>query len=269
MTMSKTVQHPYAQAAAALLRDVGEHLILPAFRSAMDSLNKHDGSVVTETDLACQQYIETSLKQIDASIAFIGEEMDAKEQLARLQHGRYWCVDPLDGTSNFVAGIPVFASSLALIEDGKPVFACIHDPVRNESFVAAIGQGAWLNGSRITARSETALGEAMGYIDFKRLDGQRQQALLAKGLYRSQRNIGTCALEWAWLAAGRGHFIVHGGEKLWDFAAGSLLAREAGCVVSDFSGAPLFPCDGLSSPIIAAANNELHAPLQALLSSKH
>lgn len=89
--------------------------------------------------------------------------------------------------------------------------------------------------------------------------------MATKPAYRSQRNLGSCALEWAWLAAGRGHFIIHGGEKLWDFAAGSLLAREAGSIVGDFSGDSLFPCDTLSSPILAACNRSVHASLKGQL----
>jgi myo-inositol-1(or 4)-monophosphatase len=85
--------------------------------------------------------------------------------------------------------------------------------------------------------------------------------------YHSQRNIGSCALEWAWLAAGRAHFIVHGGQKIWDFAAGSLLASEAGCSVGDFEGAPLFREQQLSSPVIAASNADLHGQLLAYIAA--
>jgi len=141
------------------------------------------------------------------------------------------------------------------------VLACIHDPVRSETFTAIRGHGAWLNKSRIHSATETELSKAVGYIDFKRLDADLKQAMLVPGIFRSQRNIGTCALEWAWLAGGRGHFIVHGGEKLWDFAAGSLIASEAGCTASDFSRSPLFPRKELSSSIMAACNSSIQASL--------
>jgi len=91
--------------------------------------------------------------------------------------------------------------------------------------------------------------------------------MIIPGIYRSQRNIGSCALEWAWLAAGRGHFIVHGGEKIWDFAAGSLIASEAGCTVTDLSARPLFPRGSLSSPVLAACNQTIHAQLESILVS--
>lgn len=245
-----------------LLQEAGDSIIMPAWNSALDVRTKSDGSNVTEADLACQHLIETRLQRLYPDIGFLGEEMESETQLTCL-HGesRYWCVDPLDGTSNFIAGIPAFAASLALIEHGEPVIACVYDPVRAETFSAIKDQGAWLNGSPLTVRNSSTLAEAVGYIDFKRLSGKIAARFATEKIYRSQRNIGTCALEWAWLAAGRGQFIVHGGQKLWDFSAGSLLASEAGCSIGDFKGTPLFPCEKLTSPIIAAVSKAIHSDL--------
>jgi len=105
------------------------------------------------------------------------------------------------------------------------------------------------------------LANAVGYIDFKRLNAETTMKLATNRLYRSQRNLGSCALEWAWLAAGRGQFIIHGGEKIWDFAAGSLIAAEAGCMAGDFSGKPFFPRAALSSPVLAACNSSIQENL--------
>ncbi len=256
-------------AITSIIKQAGSNIIMPAFYEKIVSANKSDGSVVTETDIACQSFIEQGLAALDANIPFLGEEMSEADQMQCLNEagGQYWCLDPLDGTTNFVAGIPVFGTSLALIKDGHPVLACIYDPVRGETFSAIHGCGAHLNRTLIHAAEASELSGAVGFIDFKRLDAGAKQAMLNQGLYRSQRNIGTCALEWAWLAAGRGHFITHGGEKLWDFAAGSLIASEAGCMTGDFSGSPLFPCRKLSSPIIAACNQHIHAQLIRTLNS--
>jgi len=240
---------------------------MPAF-SEYASANdlKEDGSVVTETDLACQQYIRTRLATAWPDIGFLGEEMTKDEQLSCLHSGgSFWCLDPLDGTSNFIASFPVFALSLALIEKGRPTLACIVDPVREEIFSAVHGQGAFLNDSPIRARSVDQLNEAIGFVDFKRLDANRRGILSTPGLYRSQRNIGTCALEWAWLAAGRSQFIVHGGEKIWDFSAGSLIAAEAGCTLTDFSGNPLHEGLKPASSILASASPNLHEILLHLV----
>lgn len=249
----------------SLLQQAGERIIMPAFNSTIESQTKRDGSVVTETDLAAQAWLQQQLHTLDSDIDLLGEEMDEATQLAQLATpGKFWCLDPLDGTTNFAASIPVFGTSLALIEHGIPVLACIHDPVRQETFTAIRGQGAHLNGYALKLDYDLSLKHSVGFIDLKRLRKSHKQALLTPGLYRSQRNIGTCALEWAWLAAGRGHFIIHGGEKIWDYAAGSLLAEEAGYRVSNFNSEGLFEALHIKQPILAAPAH-VYAELQELI----
>jgi len=262
-------QLPFSETIAPLLIRAGETIIMPAFRRQTDTRKiKADGSVVTETDLKCQQFLQSELSALYPDIAFLGEEMSGEEQLACLNSGgRFWCVDPLDGTSNFTVPLPHFALSLALIEEGRPLFACIHDPLLNETYSTSRGGGALLNGRPIQAAAQSRLTQAIGFIDFKRLDRQRATMLATEKLFRSQRNIGTCALEWAWLAAGRAHFIIHGGEKIWDYSAGLLLAEEAGCIVTDFEGRSPFHTSQLSSPILAAGHADLHRELLAILQS--
>jgi myo-inositol-1(or 4)-monophosphatase len=252
---------------SSLLKKAGETIIMPAFREhASTKAIKADGSVVTETDMKCQQFLQDELLALYPDIAFLGEEMSQEDQLECLNRGgRFWCVDPLDGTSNFTIPLPHFASSLALIEDGRPVFACIHDPLLDETFSAASGNGAFLNNSPIHASPQSLLAHAVGFIDFKRLDQETAAMLATKRLFRSQRNIGTCALEWAWLAAGRAHFIIHGGEKIWDYSAGSLIAEEAGCIVTDFDGRDPFHTSQLRSSIIATTHKKIHHQLLTTL----
>jgi len=259
-----------ADVLARILEQAGRDILLPSFAAVSHASRKPDGSVVTATDLACQSFIAGELRKLAPEIAFLGEEMDEKEQLSCLREsgGRYWCLDPLDGTTNFVAGIPAFAASLALIENGEAKFACVHDPVRRETFTAEAGKGAKRNGEAMHANDIDLLADAVGYIDFKRLTAEKTALLVGRNLYRSQRNIGSCALEWAWLAAGRGHFIIHGGEKIWDFAAGSLLASEAGCMVGNFAGGELFPASSLTSPLLAASSAPVQAELRQLLASE-
>jgi len=132
----------------SILQQAGEEIILPAYHTSIQSTQKTDGSFVTDTDITCQRFIASALTQLDHSIAFLGEEMDEDEQLTCLKHNqdRYWCLDPLDGTSNFIASFPCFAISLALVECGVPQLACIYDPIRQEMFSAKRHTGAWLNG---------------------------------------------------------------------------------------------------------------------------
>lgn len=265
--------HPanrHSRAVAELLGEVGRDILMPAFAAdGGAAATKQDGSVVTETDLHCQNFIRERLAKLDADIRFLGEEMEEHEQQDCLRRGgRFWCVDPLDGTSNFTADFPCFASAVALIEEGRPVLACIHDPVRDETFEAVAGGGAFLNGRPMYASRSHALSQAVGFIDFKRLSDALRLKLAGGKTYRSQRNIGSCALEWAWLAAGRGQFIIHGGQKLWDFSAGSLLAAEAGAVTTDLDGRDPFAGAHLVSSIVAGANAELHGALIAMLGHK-
>ncbi|MFQ5519501.1 MAG: inositol monophosphatase family protein [Mariprofundus sp.] len=254
-------------AITTIIEQAGREIIMPALQVSIQTIAKDDGSVVTETDLATQQFIQTALETLAPDISFLGEEMTEAEQLDCLQHsgGSYWCLDPLDGTTNFATTLPGFATSLALIKNGIVELACIHDPVRQETFTAQRGCGAQLNGTPISASCETELSNAVGFIDFKRLDTEVAISLATKKQYRSQRNIGSCALEWAWLAAGRGQFVLHGGEKIWDFAAGSLIASEAGCIAGDFTGKAFFPGSRLSSPVLAACSSTIHAKLKLQL----
>lgn len=253
---------------AEILIKAGKEIIMPAYRTTIQATHKADGSVVTETDLACQHYIEQALQKIDAEIGFLGEEMSREKQLACLNSasGTYWCLDPLDGTTNFTTSFPGFAISLALIRDGAVEMAWIHDPVRNETFTAIRSGGAFLNGDPIHSSDELELCNCVGFIDFKRLESSTASHFATGKIFRSQRNIGSCALEWAWLSAGRGQFIIHGGEKIWDFAAGSLIATESGCLVGDFSGHPLFPTRSLSSPILATCSSTIQEKLKLQLS---
>jgi len=249
----------------AMLEQAGAELLVPAFsKVGKTGSRKQDGSIVTSTDIACQQQLRQSLFDASPDIGFLGEEMTADEQRTCLQAGgRYWCLDPLDGTTNFVASFPAFALSLALIEDGAPTFACIHDPVRRETFSAELGQGALLNGEHIHSQPVDSFRDAIGFVDFKRLETALRNRLASPGIYRSQRNIGSCALEWAWLAAGRAQFIIHGGEKIWDYSAGGLIAAESGCTLSDFSGAQLFGDIQPVASIVAAACAPLHQTILA------
>mgnify|MGYP001825704937 CR=1 FL=1 len=115
--------------------------LLPRLASVKRGI-KADGSFVTEADLAVQNRIEGQLKQHWPEIGFLGEEMSSDEQRSLLQSGKpIWCLDPLDGTSNFAAGIPYFAVSLALLKDGEVELGIVYDPLRDECFHARKGGG--------------------------------------------------------------------------------------------------------------------------------
>ena len=140
-----------------------------------------------------------------------------------------WVLDPLDGTANFASGIPFFGVSIALLGDGQVQGGVVYDPVRRESFSALRGGGAWLNGEPLVIDGPApALRGAMGMVDLKRLPAELVQRFATRSPYRSQRSFGSVALDWCWLASERVQVYLHGGQKLWDYAAGSLVLAEAG-----------------------------------------
>ncbi|MBK1650055.1 inositol monophosphatase family protein [Rhabdochromatium marinum] len=221
---------PALEPLTALVREVAQAVILPPFGRAQAHA-KDDGSLITEVDLAVQQRLITALAELTPGIPVLGEEMTPDEQRQLLETADFWALDPLDGTGNYASGFPFFAVSLALWRAGQVELGVIYDPVRDECFSARCGQGAWLNGAPLRGQSGCEqLADAMALIDFKRIPPQRVPALLRKGAFRSQRNLGSVALDWCWLAAGRAQVYLHGGQRLWDYAAGQLIAAEAGVV---------------------------------------
>jgi myo-inositol-1(or 4)-monophosphatase len=248
---------------AALLREAARVEIMPRFRTST-STAKADGSLVTDADLGVQRRLTTALAERWPAVALLGEEMDAAEQQRLLDAGGpLWCLDPLDGTSNFASGFPGFCISLALIRDGRTDLAVVLDPLRDECFTAARGRGAHLDGAPLVPFAPCAsLGDCIAVVDFKRIPPARVPGLFNKGGFRSQRNLGAVALEWCWLAAGRFQLYLHGGQKLWDYAAGRLVAQEAGCASALFHQDSATPVEGLSLGkrlALAAANEALFA----------
>lgn len=203
---------------------------------------KADGSLITAADLAMQDRLQRELGAHWPHYALLGEEMNAAEQQRLLASpgAGLWCLDPLDGTGNFAAGIPFFAVSLALIFAGAVQAAVVYDPVRDECFSALRGEGAWLNGRPLSAAgSPAALEEAMAMVDLKRLPAALIRTIASRSPVRSQRSFGSVALDWCWIARNRCQVYLHGGQRLWDYAAGRLILSESGAVggvLSDYSG---------------------------------
>jgi len=200
---------------------------------------KSDGSLCTEADVAAQIALTKKLQSI-LNVPVLGEEMPAAEQREIWQSGHdgLWCIDPIDGTSNFVRGLPYFAVSVALLREGKSVLGVVYNPVADEAFAAELGKGAFLNGEKLLAREASeSLGQALANVDLKRLGTKLVGQLATNPPYCSQRNFGASALDWCYTAAGRYDVYLHGGQKLWDYAAGTLILWESGghacCIEND------------------------------------
>ena len=204
---------------------------------------KADGSIITEADLAMQKSLSEKLSSHWPEIPFLGEEMTKQEQDALLSSTEQglWVVDPIDGTSNFSLGIPFYAVSVAFIKDNLVQLGVVYDPSRDECFHAIRGEGAYLNGKRLDLIDSTDVDRiTIAEIDFKRLTPELAQKIVANPPYKSQRSFGSVALDWCWLAAGRGDVYLHGRQNLWDFAAGTLILEEAGGVSSTLEGESVF-----------------------------
>ncbi|MGB1008246.1 MAG: inositol monophosphatase family protein [Thiolinea sp.] len=240
------------------IRKIAKEEITPRFEKVGFEV-KSDGSLLTEADLATNRRIQRFLQENWPDIAFLSEEMTLEEQEEMLtQSGSMWCLDPLDGTSNFAAGFPLFAVSLALFRQGEVVLALTYDPVRDEAFTAQKGQGAWLNGKPLRCQSsDFPLRKAVAMVDLKRMQPEIRQSLVNHAPYGSQRNIGTIALEWAWMTANRGQLYLHGSMKLWDYAAGSLLLSEAGGYACTLEGESVFRLSMQTRSAVASPDKRL------------
>ncbi len=241
------------------VRSIARDELLPRF-ARTESRFKKDGSVVTEADFAVQRQVGQVLGTLTPGIPLLGEEMSASEQQDLFENNRHglWCLDPLDGTSNFVSGIPFVSVSLALLGPEGPTLGVVYDPLRDECFSAVAGQGAWLNGARLaSAPCRLPLSRCIAIVDTKRL-GAHAAEVLADPPYRSQRSFGSGALEWCWLAVRRGQIYLHGRQNLWDYAAGWLILREAGGWASSFDGQVTFAEDIAPRSVVAASDALLY-----------
>lgn len=217
------------KAAIAAVKLVTAEEIMPRYLKVAHK-HKGDGSLCTEADIAAQSALTKKLQAI-LNVPVLGEEMDEAEQHALWKAGQdgLWCIDPIDGTSNFVHGLPYFAVSVALLREGRSVLGVVYDPVANEMFAAEHERGAFLNGEKLVGRkAEGTLAQALACVDFKHLKKKLATQLAANPPYCSQRNFGASALDWCYTAMGRNDVYLHGGQKLWDYAAGLLILQESG-----------------------------------------
>lgn len=213
--------------------------------------------LVTEADRASERLIVERLNRHYPSHSIVAEEGGGHEGGSEYR----WYVDPLDGTTNFAHGFPVFNVTLAVERAGELIAGVIFDPTRNEMFTAELGSGAYLNGERIrvtnTGRIEDSL-VATGFPSRKRHQNVNvhfyyQLAMLSHGVRRA----GAAALDLAYVACGRLDSFWEFQLNPWDMAAGVLLIREAGGTCSDMRGNPM----DLRGPHVLADNGLLHQPM--------
>ncbi len=187
--------------------------------------------MVTEIDRASEELIVDHIRRLRPDDAILAEESGRREGSSGIR----WVIDPLDGTTNYMYGFPVFAVSIAAELDGEPVVGVVHDPSRDETFSACRGEGSWLNDRRLVVRRGAGLSSALvatGFsYDAERRGEQAQVLTTVLPAVRDIRRAGAAALDLCWVGAGRLDAYFEMGLKPWDRAAGSLVAAEAGAWV--------------------------------------
>jgi len=244
------------KAARGLLRDFGEV-------EQLQVSIKGPGDFVSTADLRAERTLKAELSRARPGYGLLFEEGGAAEG-SDPRHR--WIVDPLDGTTNFLHGIPHFAISIGLERDGEIVAGVVYEPTRDEMFWAEKGAGAYLNDRRLRVSARRGLGDAViatGLPFRDRGDHPSYLATLSRVMAATSgvRRFGAAALDLAYVAAGRFDGFWEFGLSAWDIAAGLLLVREAGGFVSDCAGGQTM----LASGDVLAANNHLHLPLAALI----
>jgi myo-inositol-1(or 4)-monophosphatase len=248
------------KATRGLVRDFGEVENLQVSK-------KGPADFVSAADLRAQAILKRELGRVRPDIAFYGEEGPDVSGGTKTGDRARWLVDPLDGTTNFLHGLPHFAISIALERDGDLLAGLILDPIKDELFWAERGRGAYLNGRRLRVSARKLLSESLlaTGIPFKGCVGHARfvaelGAIMAN--VAGVRRFGAASLDLAYVAAGRYEGFWERNLSPWDIAAGIVLVREAGGILSDLDGGQAM----LSTGNILAANAELHKEILDRLS---
>jgi myo-inositol-1(or 4)-monophosphatase len=219
---------------------------------------KAENDLVTEVDLECEHMCRGVLAERFPDHDILAEELGAHSSSSHASRWR-WVFDPLDGTTNYAHGLPVFCSSLGLEIDGRTEVGAIYDPTRRELFTAERGKGAYLNGARLSVSDTDGLRDALLVTGFP-YDLQRHAgdlvALFGAFLGRAQavRRLGSAALDLCYVASGRFEGFWEQHLKPWDVCAGALIVEEAGGRITGTDGSPF----DTAAAHLVASNGRIH-----------
>jgi myo-inositol-1(or 4)-monophosphatase len=232
--------------------------VATAFGTPVDTQWKSDANPVTEIDRSAEAAILEVIRRFRPADGILAEEAGG----GGWAEGRVWIIDPLDGTVNFIHGIPHISVSVALWIDGLPQVGVIYDVIRNEEFYGVRDLGAWLNHEKVAVSRQANFGESLlatGFPYDRNVHGRKYAAVMGEVLTRAQgiRRFGSAALDLAWVACGRYEGYWETGIAPWDSAAGILLIREAGGKVTNIDGGP----HRLDDSVIVTSNGLIHDAL--------
>ena len=232
---------------------------------------KNNSELVTEADKRCQQRVIEMVHSRFPDHGFIGEEGEAGrlfKEPPRSAADPWWIIDPIDGTNNFAFGLPQFSVSLGVMQHGRPIAGVIYDPSTDRLYTASDRQGPEENGAPIQTSDQDL--NPYGCVGLDSHFGPTIPPWICRVMVLGRfRNIGTTALHLAYVAKGGYVASILSTPKLWDIAAGTLIAERAGAVVTDWKGQSLWPVDleaYRGEPLCAVVGSErAHARIMGLM----
>jgi fructose-1,6-bisphosphatase/inositol monophosphatase family enzyme len=270
---------PQARDVAALLRDAARAEILPRFRRLPEAAIRAKSSpldLVTDADEAAERVIHAGLLKMFPSALVVGEEAasaDPRLIEGLAQADLAFVVDPVDGTANFAAGVPLFGCMAAAVRRGETIAAWIHDPLGDDTAMALRGEGAWLESGDGAGRirdlhvaSPAPLERMIGAISWSWLPREKRGAVTSRlPLLAASVNFRCAAAEWRLAAGGGAHLLMYNRLMPWDHLPGALLHREAGGYSARFDGSPYLPGMTAGGLIAAPDRASWEAAREALL----
>jgi myo-inositol-1(or 4)-monophosphatase len=241
----------------SMARDAGK-IIAEKFGRSIEITYKGDINIVTDVDVAAEKLIIDRIMRNHPDHSILTEESGCPTKLGREESDWCWIIDPLDGTTNFAHGYPVFAVSIGLENKGKVIAGAVYDPLRDEMFAAERGKGTTLNGKTVKVSEVNKLNNAMVCTGFPYNVREKSnfERHFVNFIMNSQavRRDGSAARDLAYVACGRFDGFWEEGLHPWDVAAGLVLVEEAGGKITQFDGSPI----DIYSPPVVASNNLLH-----------
>lgn len=233
------------------------------FETILEKEEKEDKSFVTKADTEADEIIINLIKENHPGHQILTEENGLIGEKSEFT----WVIDPLDGTLNFTRGLPVFSTSIAVLKNSVPVVAVVYNPIMNSLYTAEKGKGATWNGEKILVSDIDSLNNSIVSMGRARDNESKSRTLEIYNKFynqlKSQRVLGSAALELAWVASGRLEGFISVGLKGWDSLGGVLLIQEAGGKLTDFSGKEW---DSNCSHFVAS-NGRVHEDLLKVINS--
>lgn len=234
--------HPMLNIAERAARAAGKVIARNLGQDNFTVEEKRKDDLVTDIDRECENTVTSILLKSYRDHAVLGEEGGLQGN----KDSEYvWIIDPIDGTTNFVKGIPHCAVSIGLQHKGRIILGVVFDPIKDEMFLGSAGEGAYLNNRRIRVGNHQSVDGAVVCTAFpvryrERMDAYMELFTRLINQCADVRRSGCASLDLCYAACGRYDAYLEQGLKPWDFAAGSLILREAGGIATDFTGAPNF-----------------------------